>query len=108
MAGNRIGPRGWFNYTSDTDETYAIFTDVDLATAGGLTAATAGTTEKPRRLQCRYLVLKSTVGTRTTKRLIVNADNALYSDGGSIVVEGESFVVTGRVGEQYTFPQYAV
>jgi len=108
MAGNRLGPRGWYSYTSDTDDVYAIYTDVDLATAGGLTPATAGTEEKPSRLQPRYLVLKSIAGRPTTKRLIVNSDNALYETGGSVTVEGESFTITGRVGEQFTFPQYSV
>lgn len=108
MAGNRQGPRAWYSYTSDTGTVYAIFTDIDLAAAAGLTAAVLGTPEKPSRLTPRYLTLKSITGSLTSKRLICNASNSNYSNGGQVTVDGEVFQVTGRVGEKLTFPQLAV
>lgn len=108
MPGNRLGPRGWFRYVDDIGNALAIFTDVDLATAAGLQAAVIGTPEKPQRLEPRYIVLKSITGSPTTKRLICLANFDVYENGGVVSIDGESFRATGRVGEQYTFPQLAV
>lgn len=108
MAGNRSGPRGWYGYVDDLGDTYAIFTDVDLATAAGLAAAVLGTPETPRRLEPRYVVCKSIAGSPTQRRLICNPTNTVYQNGGVVTIDGEQFRATGRVGEKYTFPQLAV
>jgi hypothetical protein len=108
MAGNRSGPRGWYRYVDDIGNVWAIFTDVDLAEAGGLTPALIGTNEKPQRLQPRYLVAKSVAAPATNRRIVCLANFDLYENGGVINIDSEAFRVTGRVGEQYTFPQLAV
>lgn len=108
MAGNRSGPRGWFAYVDDLGDTYAIFTDVDLANAAGLSPAVLGTPEKKTRLQPRYVVAKSIAGTPTSRQVICNPTNTVYANGGVLTIDGEQFRATGRVGEKYTFPQLAV
>lgn len=107
MPGNRLGPRAWYRYVADDGEVYAIYTDVDLGEAAGLTAALIGTPEKPSRLVPRYVVLRSQAGTLTGKRMIVNVDNDIFINGGVATIDGEAFLATGRVGEKKSFPRLA-
>ena len=107
MAGNRLGPRGWYRYVADDAEVYAIYTDVDLATAAGLELAVIGTPETPRRLEPRYIVLKADSGAAAGKRLICNTDNNVFIGGGGVTIDGELFRATGRVGEKKSFPVLA-
>lgn len=107
MAGNTLGPRGKFAYTSDTGEIYNITTDVDLATAAGLPAATPGTgSAKPTSLSLRGVYCQATIGGRIVrKRLPVNEDSALYDTDSSstVTIDGTVFTTTGRQGESLSF-----
>lgn len=107
MAGNTLGPRGRYAYTSDTGEVYNITTDVDLATAAGLSASTPGTgSAKPTQLSLRKVFCQATIaGQIVRKALTVNADSALYdTDAASTVtIDGTVFTTTGRKGESLSF-----
>lgn len=107
MAGNTLGPRGRYQYESDTGEIYNISTDVDLATAAGLTASAAGTgSAKPTRLKPRVVHLQATIAGRLVrKQLIVNPDNALYDTdtSGTVTIDTTVFTSTGRRGESLSF-----
>lgn len=107
MAGNTLGPRGKYAYTSDTGEVYNITTDVDLATAGGLTASTSGTgSAKPTSLSLRRVFCQATIGGKIVRKaLVVNADSALYDTDASstVTIDGTSFTTTGRKGESLSF-----
>ena len=106
MAFNTLGPRGRYEYTSDTGNTYTIETDVDLATAAGLTPA--GSPEAPplpKGLSPRVVFVQATVAGRLArKNLIVNADSALYTDSRqTVTIDGTQGTTTGRKGESLSF-----
>lgn len=107
MAGNTLGPRGKYAYTSDTGEVYNITTDVDLATAAGLPASTAGVgSAKPTSLSLRVVFCQATIGGRLVRKsLPVNADSPLYDTDASttVTIDGTVFTTTGRKGESYSF-----
>ncbi len=108
---NTLGPRGWYSYTSDGGEIYAILTDVDLATAGNLTAATGAAPQLPRRFKPRVLLCEATIsGRKVRKEIVVQANNGAYASdlGGTVTVAGTTFSITGRRGEKVSFPSYAV
>lgn len=104
---NTLGPRGRYQYVSDTGEIYNITTDVDLATAAGLTPAVAGTgSAKPTQLSLRKVFCQATVGGRLVRKgLTVNADSPLYDTDASttVVIDGTTFTTTGRKGESLSF-----
>lgn len=106
-AGNTLGQRGRYAYTSDTGEIYNITTDVDLATAAGLPAATAGTgSAKPARLGLRKVFLQGTVGGVTVRKsLTVNPDSTLYNTDApsTVTIDTVVFTTTGRKGESLSF-----
>lgn len=107
MAGNTLGARGRYAYTSDTGEVYNIVTDVDLATAAGLPAATAGTgSAKPTSLSLRRVFCQATIAGRVARKaLVVNADSPLYDTdaAGTVTIDGTVFNTTGRKGESLSF-----
>jgi hypothetical protein len=107
MAGNTLGARGRYAYTSDTGEVYNITTDVDLATAAGLPAATAGTgSAKPTSLDLRKVFCQATIAGRIVRKaLTVNADSALYDTDASatVTIDTVVFTTTGRKGESLSF-----
>lgn len=107
MAGNRLGPRGRFQYTSDTGDIYNITTDVDLAAAGGLSVAVAGAGQAPpRRFKPRGVYAQNSVGGVLARRFVIcDADAAFYSttSPSNITIDGEVFSTTGRRGETLSF-----
>lgn len=107
MAGNTLGARGKYAYTSDTGEVYNITTDVDLATAAGLPAATSGTgSAKPAGLSLRRVFCQATIGGKIARKaLVVNADSALYDTdaSGTVTIDTVVFTTTGRKGESLSF-----
>lgn len=107
MAGNTLGARGRYAYTSDTGEVYNITTDVDLATAVGLSPATVGTgSAKPSGLSLRKVHCQATIGGKIVRKsLTVNADSALYDTDspGTVTIDTVSFTTTGRKGESLSF-----
>lgn len=109
MAGNRLGPRTTVAYTSDTGEVYAITTDVDLATAAGLSAAVVGTQSKPSRFDPRGVWAESVAAPKARRFIICNTGSSIYEADSStpITIDGEAFVTTGRIGERFSFPKLA-
>lgn len=107
MAGNRLGPRGRFQYTSDNGVVYNVETDADLATAGELDAAVPGAGQAPpRRFKPRGVYCQSTgVGPLARRFVICNDDFAGYATtaASNITIDGEVFITTGRRGESLTF-----
>lgn len=107
MAGNRLGPRGRFQYVSDTGDIYNIETDVDLATAGGLSVAVAGAGQAPpKRFSPRGVYCQSNTGGILARRFVIcDADFASYATTAStnITIDGEVFATTGRKGESLSF-----
>lgn len=105
MPDQYLGPRSSYLYTSDTGETYSIYTDDSIATAGGLTAVGSGSTpgSLPRYFKPRGLHWIDGQGRR--KFIYVGSvGSPLWADGRRAVsVEGEEGTVTGRRGEQATF-----
>lgn len=103
MPGNRIGPRGRYDYESDDGTTYVIRTDADLATAGGLVANTTGGTPKPTGFQPRGVYAQASDGAR--RFIVCNLDSTIYDTSSSttVTIDGESFTTTGRRGEKLTF-----
>lgn len=106
MAFNTLGPRGRYEYTSDTGQTYTIETDVDLATAAGL--PTAGSPEAPpppRGFSPRVVFVQATVNGRIArKNLVVNADSPLFTDSRqAVTIDGTAGTTTGRKGESLSY-----
>lgn len=101
MAGNNLGPRGYYEYTSDTDVQYTIQTDRDLGTAGGLTLSVANP-NKPTKFRCRGVWAESAAGNR--KFIICNRDSALYSDTSqTVTIDTVAYNTTGRRGEALSY-----
>lgn len=112
-AGQFLGQRGSFIYTSDTGEQYIIEMDATIGaiTELGLVAANqtnAGTlTSPPKRLTLRYVNWTGICdGRAVAKRLVANASGVAYSSGSSTPLDiggSSDGRVTGRVGEKFTF-----
>lgn len=105
MAGNRIGPRARFLYTTDGGEARNYLTDDDHGSAMGAGYAPAGT-PAITGIRPRYVIAVASDG--VTKRRIVSPtpDNTAYLSGGNIILDGETFQITGRVGESQTFGRF--
>lgn len=107
MAGNTLGPRAKYQYVSDTGDIFNIRTDVDLATAAGLTASAAGVgSAKPGELEPRRVFCQATINDKLVRKgLIVDIDNPLYATDTSatVTIDGTVFTTTGRKGESLSF-----
>ncbi len=106
MAFNQIGPRGRYEYESDTGQIYTIETDVDLATAAGLVAVSDPEPEGlPRRFKPRVVFVQATIaGKIARKELVVNGDSALFTDSRqTVTIDGTAGTTTGRRGESRSF-----
>ena len=116
MAGNTLGPRAKFIYTSDSGARYVLTMDADLGTAAGLptrdATSGAGATRRPTRFKPRVVFLEATVpgaagseGYVARKELVVNANNPLYNSdsAAAITIDGLEFISTGRRGEKLSF-----
>lgn len=107
MAGNTLGPRAKYQYVSDTGDVFNIRTDVDLATAAGLTASAAGVgSAKPGELEPRRVFCQATINDKLVRKaLIVDIDSPLYATDTSstVTIDGTVFTTTGRKGESLSF-----
>lgn len=105
MPGNRLGQRGRFLYTADDGVDYNYLTDLDLGSAMGAGFAPFGTPDLPRLLTPRYVLAEASDGAKK-KVIAPTVDNTAYLSGGTVTVDGETFQITGRVGEKYTFGRF--
>lgn len=106
MAGNTLGNRAYYVYTSDTGVAYNLLTDTDLATAAGLPQALSGNPRPPTGFQARGVYLEATIdGAIRRKFLKCNADSAAYNSdvGTNVTIDGTIFRTTGRKGESLSF-----
>lgn len=119
MAGNSLGPRSKFLYTTDSGVQIRLNTDNDLGNAGGLTVAEAGQGltkplgMTPRGVHCQRSVAQAPDGggtgegvTRIQRKFIpCNANSALYNSDTpqNVTIDGAVFVTTGRRGEVQRF-----
>lgn len=106
MPFNTLGPRGRYNYTTDTGVDYTVETDVDLASAAGLTAVSDPEPPRlPSNIKPRVVFVQATVsGALRRKDLIVNADSTLFTDSRqAVTIDGTAGQTTGRRGERVSF-----
>lgn len=104
MAGNTLGVRRYYKYTSDTGTDYSILTDKNLGDAAGLELAD-GFPPVPRRFKPRAVFCEATIeGVKVRKALICQGDSTLYADGSQdVVIDGTTFKTKGRRGEALTY-----
>ena len=115
MAGNRLGPRNDYLYTSDSGKTYIIETDESLAIAGFGAAGAAPTaydpespgdaTAAPSRFSPRIVYVQASDGARKAMIAFTPTASAYARDNAaSYTIDGEAgWVSTGRRGEKQTF-----
>lgn len=116
MAGNRLGPREKYLYTSDGGATYVLETDQDLAIAGfgaGAAAPVAFDPETPgaavsppRRFRPRGVYVQS--NTDGARKFVIAFDPTATAyarlNSASYSFDTEAgWVSTGRTGERLTF-----
>lgn len=104
MAGNLLGPRSWYQYTSDAGVNYSYFTDDDLATAVGATLSDANPT-LPRGLKPRGVNCQDASGNK--KFVIVHSTTATVwttQGANTITIDGTEFTVTSKRGERARIP----
>lgn len=108
MAGNILGRRSYYNYESDSGDTFSILTDDSLAAAAGLVAG-ASNQAPPRRFQPRVVFVEGNFGGQVKRKSVIIGDplNAAYASNttSDLVIDGLTYQVTGRRGEQVSFPR---
>lgn len=103
MAGNLLGVRRYYSYTTDSGVDYKYLTDEDLGTAIGATLNDTNP-DFPRRFSPRILHCRDAEGNK--KRVVVpTVGNSAYAADASttLTIDGVDFETTGRVGERMTF-----
>lgn len=116
MAGNRLGEREKYVYTSDGGSTYVLETDTSLAIAGFGAAAAAptvydpanpgGAVPAPRRFKPRGVYLQATEDGARKFVIAFSPTAAAYARNNSAtytIDEEAGWQSTGRVGEKQTF-----
>lgn len=109
MAGQTLGPRSYYLYTSDASTSYSLLLDDDLATAAGLTLDDSNP-NKPDRFKPRGVYIEATVnGSKVRKFLICQADSTLYDTDttSNVTIDTTVFATTGRKGESMSFARNA-
>jgi hypothetical protein len=106
MAGNTLGARNWFAYTSDHGTQFAVFMDEQLAAAGGFTPIAAGPVslgEFPKRARMRVVNLIADDGQK--KVLPVATATGIYAANTSseVTVSSKSFNTQSRRGERFPY-----
>lgn len=107
MAGQTLGTRSFYAYTSDSGTVYSLLLDDTLAAIGGLTADDSNPSP-PRRFRPRCVFVEGVVsGGIARKRIVCSQTAALYDSetSGSVTIDGVSFSSTGRRGESLSFPR---
>lgn len=103
MAGNKLGKRKYYKYTSDTGGEYSYLTDIDLATAAGA-VADASFPGFPRRFKPRVVYMQATDGAKK-KVICPTLASTLYDSDTTqdITIDTVVFKTTGRAGEKMSF-----
>jgi hypothetical protein len=116
MAGNRLGERARYLYSSDSGSTYILETDSSLAIAGfgaagaapvAYNPATPGdATPAPRRFKPRGVYVQSAADGARKFVICFSATASAYARNNSAsytIDTEEGWQSTGRVGEKQTF-----
>jgi hypothetical protein len=115
MAGNRIGSRSKYVYTSDSGKLYVLETDASLAIAGFGAASAApvlfnpavpGTaTPAPKRFRPRVVYVQASDGARKALVAFSPTSDAYKSEvAATYEIDTEAgWASTGRRGEQISF-----
>lgn len=119
MAGNTLGKKVKFIYTSDGGVNYNMSIDENLGEAAGLPIATtqtlASSQRRPSRFKPRCVFVEAFIPETDTeeggdgyiarKELTCNADSPLYRtvSPGTVEIDGVLFTTTGRRGEKLSF-----
>ena len=106
--GNVLGPRGTFTYEAGNGVTYNISLDRSVSLAVGNALSTNAalpviTSSGVIPLSPRYILIKSVDEPSKRKRVIIgDPTNSMFASAASsnVTINGEVFVVTGRVGEK--------
>lgn len=103
MAGNLLGRRRYYSYTSDSGIDYKYQTDEDLGTAIGATLNDSNP-DFPRRFSPRVVYCRDSAGNKK-KVIVPTVGNSVYAADAStdITIDTVVFSTTGRSGEQMTF-----
>lgn len=108
-AGNVLGRRGTFEYTTDDGETVVYTGDLTVGLAVGNTLASASarpTSVNSKYLRGRYVLMQSEAEPEVKKKVIIgDPANALFAAVASStrIINGVTYVSTGRVGEAVSF-----
>lgn len=108
-VGNLLGERGTFVYTTDTGETVNFSQDRSVGLAVGNTLATTSTrpvSVNNKYLQGRYVLAQLEDNPRVKKRIVIGSPTAASFDtetSTTLIINGQNFVTTGRVGEKASF-----
>lgn len=103
MAGNILGARRYYSYTTDNGDAYKYQTDENLGSAVGATLNDTNP-DLPRRFQPRGVYVENSTGQRkfvicpTTSTTVYNQNSST-----DITIDGTTFSATGRRGERMTF-----
>lgn len=109
MAGNSLGPRALYNYIDDNGNQGVYLTDVNLGSAINATLAGSGDPRvKLYGLRKRYVLCENADGTKKKRVTCPTNDSTAFLAGGTLSIDGEEFIVTGRVGEAQTFGKGSV
>lgn len=107
MAGNILGGRSYYAYTSDSGDLYSTVMDDSLAEAVGAVKSTLNPA-LPRRFKPRgvYCEVKTAVGVKRKFIIVPTPDGAEYATNTTTQVEidGLTYQTTGRRGEKMSFP----
>lgn len=106
MAGNTIGVRRYYKYTSDLGTDYKYQTDADLGEAVGATLDDT-LPNLPRRFKPRGVFVETVIDGRKVRKFLIcpTTDNEVYGADASqtVAVDGTNFFSTGRKGEMLSF-----
>ena len=109
-VGNRLGPRAYFNYTTDDDETFMVLLDESVATALGNTKSTIPLTVI-QRTQKRPYILRTVIVedpvSDARKEVVIGDPDSPFMEQDvavNVSINGVAYNVIGRKGEQKFFP----
>lgn len=119
MAGNRLGPRAKIVYESEAvGKVYILTVDANFVVGGAGVGAAApdiynpttplpnvDVCPPPKNFQARGVWAKSATGDARKFVVCTSSDSDLYATTfpKQVVIDGETFVTTGRVGEKQSF-----
>lgn len=109
-VGNKLGPRGYFEYETEDGQTYAIQQDCSLAQAVGNTETAANLprllTSSKRPYKPRSILVEDADGSR--KEIVIGDPASPFMTANAATqfqINNVVYTVTARKGEQAFFPK---